>query len=124
MKVETKLKHCRRQRAHLSLLLLRWPVVASPTLPETRRVALDLLQMRRRRLVLLLVLLVVWRVLLLLRVVRLLLLLPALLLRWRSKPASAISRAVGVVHLHVVRHLVVRGRGHRRRVAPAGDCLF
>ena len=111
-------------------MLLR-SIIASSALPEPRRLSLDLLQMRKRSLLLLL--LVVSRVLLLLlrrRVVGLLLLLlllllPVLLLllvRRRSKTASSISRTVGVVHLHVVRHLEVRGRGHRRGVAPSRDC--
>ena len=64
--------------------------------------------------------------LLLLLVVVVLLLLPVLLLlrrRW-SKTASSISRTVGVVHLNVVRHLIVRGSDHGRGVAPARDCVL
>lgn len=116
------------QTPPLNSLLLRPNIASSATAakPKPRRVALDLLQMMRRRLLLLLLLLlqVVWRIRLLRRgVIRLLLLLPVLLLQ--SKTASStvsIGRAVGEVHLHVVRHLVVRGRGHWRGVAPAGDC--
>ena len=79
-----------------------------------------------------LLMLVVWRVLVLLRrrvvglLLLLLLLLPVLLLlrrRW-SKTASSISRTVGVVHLNVVRHLIVRGSDHGRGVAPARDCVL
>ena len=81
-------------------------------------------------------LLVVWRVLLLLvllgrRIVGLLLLLllllPVLLLLLRSKTASSavsISRTVGVMHLYVVRHLIMRGSGHWRCVAPARHCVL
>ena len=131
--MEAKLKHRRRARASRqrpNLLLLLRSISASSALPKPRRVALDLLQVRRRSL-----LLVVWRVLLLLvvlgrGVVGLLLelvwlLLPVLLLLLLlSKTAVSISRAVGVMHLHVVGHLVMRGRGHWRGVAPARDCVF
>ena len=53
-----------------------------------------------------------------------LLLLLLLLSKTASSSAVSISRTVCIMHLHVVGHLVMRGRGHWRGVAPARDCVL